>query len=355
MVSTLVSIIVPVYKTPVFLLQRFLRSVLGQTLSDIQLIAVDDASPDECPKILDDMAAGDERMIVLHRSTNGLAGKARNGGMSLAKGRYVLFADADDIMQPDMCETLLGLALKNDADIVACSWSIRDPDDYLLGKGYLPNGRYDLASARQRAKAYRLMNYALWNKIFRYEVIAPLRFELFEANIGEDTLFNVAAICRSRKMVTTSYCGYDYTIHTSSATGRSSRGMPYLRTLAVSSDRIRQTIAAADGSVVDSKFADRLALKRFVTGCGWIAEYPDVKERTVMWEYWCRYFREHLLPTLESCRFLAAWYKIMIALWDAPTVYRLTRFVSRITAPIFYIDKIEARIACLLCNFRSTL
>ncbi len=147
----------------------------------------------------------------------------------------------------------------------------------------------------------------------------------------------------------------DYTIHTSSATGRSSRGMPYLRTLAVSSDRIRQTIAAADGSVVDSKFADRLALKRFVTGCGWIAEYPDVKERTVMWEYWCRYFREHLLPTLESCRFLAAWYKIMIALWDAPTVYRLTRFVSRITAPIFYIDKIEARIACLLCNFRSTL
>ena len=198
-------------------------------------------------------------MTVLHRSTNGRAGVARSNGMNLVKGSYVLFADADDIMQPDMCETLYGLALKHDADIVACSWSISDQKGHLIGRGYLPDRQYDLASARQRAKAYRLMNYSLWNKIFRHEVIVPLRFEQFEANIGEDTLFNVAALCRSRTMVTTAYVGYDYIVHTASATGRSSRGMPYLRTLALSGDRIRQTVAAADKSAVGENFSDRIA------------------------------------------------------------------------------------------------
>lgn len=345
MARPLVSIIVPVYRTPVFLLQRFLRSALSQTLSDVQLIAVDDASPDDCPRILDAVAADDDRVTVLHRGTNGRAGMARNDGMRLVKGSYVLFADADDIMEPDMSETLLKLALKHDADIVACSWSISDQEGHLVGRGCLPDRQYDLTSPRQRAKAYRSLNYALWNKIFRHEVIAPLRFEQFEANIGEDTLFNVAALCRSRTMVTTAYCGYDYTVHSASATGRSSRGMPYLSTLALSGDRIKQTIAAADKSVGGVKYADRMALKRFAIGCGWIADHPDPKKRAVMWAYWRRYLHERLLPTLESCRLLAAWYKLVTDTGHAPTVYRLTWLASRIADPLSLIDRLEARIA----------
>jgi glycosyltransferase involved in cell wall biosynthesis len=344
MTKPLISIIVPVYKTPIFLLQRFLRSALSQTISDIQLIAVDDASPDECPKILDEIAAKDERMTVMHRTTNGRAGVARSNGVRLSKGKYVLFADADDILQPDICERLLDLALKHDADIVACSWSIRDQEGSLIGRGYLPNRRCELAFARQRAEAYRLMNYALWNKIFRHEVITAIRFEQFEANIGEDTLYNVAALCRSRKLVTTSYCGYNYTIHTSSATGRLSRGMPYLRTLAISGDRIRQTLSEYDWSAEGRRFADRLALKRFSTGCGWVADHPDPKERVVLWAYWRRYLQEHLLPALESCSFLALLYRLLAATGNARTVYRLTRIASMITDPLSLIDKFEARI-----------
>lgn len=343
--SISVSIIVPVYRTPTVLLQRFLRSALSQTLSDVQLIAVDDASPDDCPEILDAVAAEDDRMTVLHRSTNGRAGMARNDGMTLVKGKYVLFADADDVMQPDMCETMMGLADKHDADIVACAWSISDQDGHFVGRGYLPDRQYDLASARQRARAYRSLNYALWNKIFRHEVIAPLRFEQFEANIGEDTLFNIAALCRSRTMVTTSYCGYDYTVHTASATGRSSRGMPYLRTLALSGDRIRQTLAAADGSVVARKYGDRVALKRFTTGCGWIVDHPDPNERAVMWASWRHHLHERLLPSLESCGLLAASYRLATATGNAQTAYRLTRIASRITDPLSIVDRLEARMA----------
>jgi len=341
----LVSIIVPVYRTPVFLLKRFLRSALSQTLSNIQLIAVDDASPDDCPKILDAAAADDDRMTVLHRNTNGRAGMARNDGMSLVKGRYVLFADADDIMQPDMCETLLGLAIKHDADIVACSFSLINQDGLPVGRSHFLDRQYDLRSSRQRAKAYRSLNFALWNKIFRHEIITPLRFEQFEANIGEDTLFNIAALCRSRKMVTTSYCGYNYTVHTTSATGRASRGMPYLRTLALSGDRIRQTLAEVDGSGVAKKYADRITLKRFTTGCGWIADHPDPKERAVMWKYWRHHLYEHLLSNLESHRLLAAWYRLVTTTGNVPTVYRLTHIASRVADPLSVVDRLEARIA----------
>jgi glycosyltransferase involved in cell wall biosynthesis len=340
-----ISIIVPVYKTSAFLLRRFLESALSQTLPDIELILVDDASPDDCPQILDAVAAADERVTVLHRSENGRAGVARGDGMKLATGTFVLFADADDVMQADMCERLLTLADKDSAEIVACSWSIRDQHGHLIGLGCLPNRKYDLSYPRQRAKCFRGLNYALWNKLFRREVIAPLHFEQFEANIGEDLLFNITALCGSRRVTTTSYAGYDYTVHTESATGCSSKGMSYLRTLADSGDKIKETLATADGGVVNRRFADRLLLKRFSIGCSWIAEHPDPVERAVMWPYWRGYLREHLLPSLESFRVLAAWYRLVTAVGNARAAHWLTHLATRVTDPLSVVDRLKTRFA----------
>ena len=344
MSRTSVSIIVPVYKTPVVLLQRFLKSALNQTLSDIQIILVDDASPDDCPALLDAAATKDKRIIVHHRSENGRAGMARSDGLKIARGKYVIFADADDFMQPDMCEKLVALAEKRNADIVFSSWSVRNQDGKLTGKGCFPDRKYNLMKPRDRAKCYRSLNYALWNKLFRYEIISSLRFEQFEANIGEDLLFNVAALCQSHIVATTAYRGYDYTMHTGSATGRSSKGMSYLRTLAISGGRIKQTLAAADGNIVDRKCADQLLLKRFTVGCGWIAENPDKDERSIMWAYWRRYLHEDLLPSLEFFRFLAAWYRLVTAISNVSTVCRLTRYAARISDPLSFVDKVEARL-----------
>ncbi|MDP3030206.1 MAG: hypothetical protein Q8O04_12115, partial [Deltaproteobacteria bacterium] len=128
-------------------------------------------------------------------------------------------------------------------------------------------------------------------------------------------------------------------------TGRSSKGMPYLRTLALSGNRIKETLAATRGGLVDTKFADRLTLKRFTTGCGWIADHPDPKERAAMWAYWRRHLHECLLPTLESRGLLAAWYRLVTATGDARTVYRLTRIATRITDALSLFDKLEARLA----------
>lgn len=345
MSSAVVSIIVPVYKTPIPLLRRFLRSALSQTLADIQLVAVDDASPDECPDILDAAAAKDRRLTVWHRSTNGRAGVARNDGLARAGGRYVTFADADDLMRPNMCETLVALASWHNADVVACSWSMRDQEGHLLNTSYFPDRQYDLTVPRQRAKCYRTLNYALWNKLFRREVIATLRFAQFEANIGEDLLFNIAALCRSRVMVTTAYVGYDYIVHNGSATGRSSKGMPYLRTLIRSGEAIRETVAAGDDSKIGRKYAERLLLKRFAIGCGWIAEQPDPNERAAMWAYWRQYLQEGLLSSLKFFQLLAWWYRRLTTTRDASSVYRWTRLANRITDPLSVLDRLEARLS----------
>ena len=340
-----ISIIVPVYKTPAHLLRCFLESVLGQSLVDLELIAVDDASEDDCPNILDAAASRDMRMTVFHRTENGRAGMARNDGLERAKGEYVLFADADDILQHDMCETLYKLALKHDADIVSCSFSIRNLNRDLVGISRLFDRKLDLTVSRQKASAYRNMNYALWNKIFRYETIANLRFEQFEANIGEDALFNVAALCQAKTVVTTSYCGYTYTIHNNSATGRLSKGMKYLRTLEASNEKIKKIISEKDGSVVGKRFADRLLLKRFTTGCAYIANCPQQKERDKLWAYWNHYFKERLIPKLRTSILLAAWIRIMISILDTPKIYRTMIILFSITEPLSVIQRLKLRLS----------
>ncbi len=343
MADEIVSIVVPVYKAPAALLERFLRSAQRQTFSNLELIAVDDASPDHCPAMLDAAAANDPRMRVIHRSENGRAGMARNDGLACAKGQYIVFADADDIMRPDMCETLFGLASKHDANIVACSWDIRDPEGRLLGRGRLPERKYDLQCPKQKARAYERLNYALWNKMFRRDAIADLRFEQFEANIGEDTLFNVMALARGQLSMTTTYCGYDYTVYDGSATGRTAKSMPYLKTLAASSQRIREVLAETDGSIVAARFADHLSLNRFTTGCGWIAGNPDLAERAALWRYWREYLRADLLPILSSHAFLAVWYKLAGAMSNPALAYCLTRIAFKIADPHSLVDKLEAR------------
>jgi len=332
----LISIIVPVYKTPTLLLRRFLESALGQSIVDLELIAVDDASEDDCTNLLDAAASRDMRMTVIHRTENGRAGMARNDGLRRARGEYILFSDADDMLRPDMCEKLLKIAHNNDADIVACSWSNKDQKGNLLSSNCLPDIKLDLNKTRQRALAYRYMKYMLWNKIFRLKTISRLHFEQYEANIGEDVLFNVAALCCSHTFVSTSYCGYDYTVHKTSSTGRPSKGISYLRTIVQSGDSLRQVLFACDGSKVGKKFADVLTVKRFITGLGWIADQTDYSERSIMWTYWYEYLNKKILPVLHWYKPLALWCWVVMRMCNESLAYRLSWTGSKIFEQIGY-------------------
>ena len=116
MILPKISIIVPVYKTEKYL-NRCINSLREQTLKDIEIILVDDASPDNCPQICDAAAENDERIKVIHKS-NGGPGMARNAGLAAAKGKYVGFADSDDYVSSDMFEKLYNAAEKYSAQLV---------------------------------------------------------------------------------------------------------------------------------------------------------------------------------------------------------------------------------------------
>ena len=101
----LISVIVPVYKVEPYL-DKCVRSIVDQTYQNLEIILVDDGSPDRCGEICDAWAAKDSRIRVIHKENGGLS-DARNAGMAVATGKYMGFVDSDDYIAPDMYRLLL--------------------------------------------------------------------------------------------------------------------------------------------------------------------------------------------------------------------------------------------------------
>lgn len=112
----LVSVVIPIYKVEEYL-SRCIESVINQTLKDIEIILVNDGSPDNCPKICDEYAKKDLRIKVIHKENGGLA-SARNSGMKIASGKWLFFLDSDDWLETDGLETLFETGEKYKVDFV---------------------------------------------------------------------------------------------------------------------------------------------------------------------------------------------------------------------------------------------
>lgn len=122
------SFIVPIYKVE-SLLDRCVRSICEQTYDNIEIILVDDGSPDNCPQMCDEYAKKDARIKVLHKVNGGLS-DARNKGLEIATGDYVIFVDADDYVEKDTCEKFLNGATQG--------------FDILIGGAFVEGGVYDV-------------------------------------------------------------------------------------------------------------------------------------------------------------------------------------------------------------------
>ena len=116
----LISIITPAYNAEKYI-ERCVKSVINQTYKNIEHIIVDDGSTDNTGKILDKLKKSDERIKVIHKNNEGVS-KARNVALEEACGEYVLFADADDWLEPNMCEELINKILETKSDVVICEY-----------------------------------------------------------------------------------------------------------------------------------------------------------------------------------------------------------------------------------------
>jgi glycosyltransferase involved in cell wall biosynthesis len=188
----IVSVIVPVYKAEESL-GRCVDSILAGTLAEIEVILVDDGSPDRCGALCDGYAARDPRVKVVHRE-NGGESAARNTGLEHADGRYIEFVDSDDWVEPEITRVLYEAMEAYQPDLVACTFFRESPghsEPMTLGfAGTQPPSRPIMEFARGRADA-ALRFGTSWAKLYRRDVIDRhgLRFE--ETKIAnEDTHFN---------------------------------------------------------------------------------------------------------------------------------------------------------------------
>lgn len=115
----LLSVIVPVYKVEPYL-RRCIDSIRCQTYRNLQIILVDDGSPDNCGAICNEYTKIDSRIITIHQKNEGLSG-ARNNGLLFAKGDYIAFVDSDDWIHPTMYQTLIDMIEEHNLDIARCS------------------------------------------------------------------------------------------------------------------------------------------------------------------------------------------------------------------------------------------
>lgn len=121
MSQELVSVIVPVYKVENYL-RKCVDSIIRQTYKNLEIILVDDGSPDGCPKICDDYAVIDSRIRVIHKTNGGLS-DARNAGIEVATGEWIAFIDSDDWVDDRFIATLLEAAITTDSDLAICAYS----------------------------------------------------------------------------------------------------------------------------------------------------------------------------------------------------------------------------------------
>jgi glycosyltransferase involved in cell wall biosynthesis len=204
--SGTVSIIVPVYDV-----QRYLRqcadSLLAQTYGDLEIILIDDGSPDACGAICDEYAAADRRVRVIHQQNKGLSG-ARNAGIDAATGSFLFFADSDDWIGPDTIEILLGDIIANDADISICGFAEEYRDSVNIP--YTRDGVLcmDSEQAVERFCARDTFAVNAWGKLYKKKVFKDIRYP--EGKIREDAYVILHLLLAADKITARSAPLYHY-------------------------------------------------------------------------------------------------------------------------------------------------
>lgn len=238
MQSPILSVIIPVYRDEPYLMQCA-GSVLHQSMKDLELIMVDDASPDGCPALCDALAEKDSRVSVIHLARNSGPGAARNAGMRLAKGRWITFVDGDDFLDANLYEHALEYD-SGDVDEIRYAYR-RHPSDCRATEMYVPpsallSGEEDMmkvalasiAPLADGSDSRFSLGGSASTALYRASVIRENGIRFYSARdcTSEDILFNIDFLARSRSVRFLNWRPYSYRWNRESLT--QAPGMEYL-------------------------------------------------------------------------------------------------------------------------------
>lgn len=217
MAVPVVSVVVPVRNGEQHL-TTCLHDIVAQTLRDIEVIVVDDASTDATPAIIDGFAAADSRVRRLSGADSGGAGAARNAGLAAASGRYLAFLDSDDRFSPTLLEELSAKAAADDADIVATRFRVADertgqivPVEWGLRLSHFPN-KTPFGPGALGDWLFLAVSPAPWNKLFNADFVARADLRFQELRRTNDLFFSTAAMAMARRISYVETYGVDYRV-----------------------------------------------------------------------------------------------------------------------------------------------
>ncbi len=201
----LVSVVVPIYKVEKYL-RQCVESILGQSLKEIEIILVDDGSPDTCPQIVDEYAARDGRVVAIHQP-NGGYGRAVNHGIELARGEYIGIIESDDWIEPDMYEAMYANAVEHNSDIVKCGFwhydstkpsGCQDRENTHAWQDIkkMPTHVFDIGSYPQML----IFHSSLWASLYRADFIKGQRVIESAAASYQDFPFMIESMCRAKRI-----------------------------------------------------------------------------------------------------------------------------------------------------------
>lgn len=203
----LISVIVPVYKVEEYLSQC-IRSIVNQTYQKLQIILIDDGSPDRCPEICNKWEKLDSRITVIHQNNCG-SGQARNRALDIAQGDFVAFVDSDDYIAPTMYEFLHNL-FRDDIDIVECGFHTVYDDNVEFDNITSPFKvkKFTAEEAVMENIRDRIFRQLIWNKLYRKSTIDDIRFPA--GSKIDDEFWTYQVLANARKLVYTDKRLYAY-------------------------------------------------------------------------------------------------------------------------------------------------
>lgn len=204
-----VSVIIPVRNTEKWLPQC-LESVLAQGIQEMEIVCIDNESSDNSVEVIKSFQARDPRIILLHSSSQGRAGGARNTGIRRATGKYIALVDSDDFISPDMLPDMIQIAESTQSDVVVCNIQT-----YIDGLGpqqkSLPDALLDgknAGSILERPKLLR--NLTGCNKIYRRSFLEQYKIEFPEGKFHEDQYFVILSLMLAPRLASTPKTHYFY-------------------------------------------------------------------------------------------------------------------------------------------------
>ena len=210
-----ISVIVPIYKVEDYL-HRCVDSIINQTYTNLEIILVDDGSPDNCPMICDEYAEKDSRIKIIHKENGGLS-DARNAGLDISTGEYIMFIDSDDFVDKDMMKSMMQNMIDNEADMVVCNINYVY-DDKEVVKYNQADRILDRYEAMEEYLKDGIVQAIACNKLYKKELIEEIRFELNKTN--EDEFFTYKVVDKANKIYYNSKPYYNYLQRSSSIMGK---------------------------------------------------------------------------------------------------------------------------------------